>query len=186
MSITRDAPLYLRPWSEDDVTAVIAAFATTDMNAQAPQPIRDTQTAHKWLEWACGMQQRPAGFAFAVCGNDDVPVGNIAVSAIDGHDVGWVSYWTAAFVRGQRVATDGLIAVTEWAHDHAQVERLELGHRLNNPASGRVAEQAGFIREGVERGKLRYDGQRFDVGRWARLHHDPRPSLPRPVNLHSK
>lgn len=184
MPITRDTPLHLRPWSPDDVKAVIAAFATPDMDNQAPMPIRDADTAAKWLEWPCGMRQRPAGFAFAVCGSDDVPVGNVAVSGIDNHDVGWVSYWTAASVRGQRVATDALIAVVDWVHDQAEVERLELGHRVNNPSSGRVAELAGFIQEGIERGKLRYDGKRFDVARWGRLNDDPRPTSGRPISLH--
>ncbi|WP_235994945.1 GNAT family N-acetyltransferase [Nonomuraea montanisoli] len=47
--------------------------------------------------------------------------------------------------------------------------RLELGHRVDNPASCRVAAKAGFLAEGIERGKLVYDGVRHDVERHARL-----------------
>lgn len=183
MSINRQTPILLRPWSPTDAEAVIAAFATPDMDNQAPRPIRDTATADKWLHWACNLKQRPAGFAFAVCGPDEIPIGNIAVTGIDSHEVGWVSYWTAAFARGQRVATDALIALADWAHDSAFMERLELGHRVNNPASGQVADGAGFLAEGIERGKLSYDGQRYDVTRWARLSGDTRAKSPRPVSL---
>lgn len=55
------------------------------------------------------------------------------------------------------------------------VERLELGHRVNNPASGAVARHAGFIREGTERGKFLIGGQRIDVDTYGRLHSDPSP-----------
>lgn len=53
--------------------------------------------------------------------------------------------------------------------------RLELGHRVNNPASCVVAERAGFIAEGVERAKLKYGDERFDVELHARLATDPEP-----------
>ena len=52
--------------------------------------------------------------------------------------------------------------------------RLELGHRVNNPASCQVAIAAGFAVEGVERAKLRYGQKRFDVETHARLATDPR------------
>jgi len=62
------------------------------------------------------------------------------------------------------------------------LDRLELGHPLNNPASGRVAAGAGFTQEGVERQKLRYqddDGtwQRYDTALWARLATDLLPGI---------
>jgi RimJ/RimL family protein N-acetyltransferase len=49
---------------------------------------------------------------------------------------------------------------------------------LNNPASCRVATIAGFRAEGVERQKLRYGSERFDVETHARLATDPVPDLP--------
>ena len=55
--------------------------------------------------------------------------------------------------------------------------RLELGHRLNNPASCRVATAAGFLREGIERAKLRYGEERFDVETPAGLRIDPAPAI---------
>lgn len=51
--------------------------------------------------------------------------------------------------------------------------RLELGHRVNNPASGRIAVAAGFVLEGRERAKLRHGDQRFDTLTYGRLVTDP-------------
>jgi [ribosomal protein S5]-alanine N-acetyltransferase len=50
---------------------------------------------------------------------------------------------------------------------------LELGHRTNNPASCVVARRARFLVEGLERQKLRYGDERFDVELHARLATDP-------------
>jgi len=52
-----------------------------------------------------------------------------------------------------------------------------LGHRVNNPASCRVATRAGYPAEGVERAKLRYGDERFDVETHARLATDPAPEV---------
>lgn len=162
---------------------MVAAFASDDMAQQAGEPIVDAASANRWLDWSCGKDSREAGFVFAVCGADDVPVGNIAVTGIDRHDCGWVSYWVAERARGCGVAADALAAVVPFVHDTGGVYRLELGHRVNNPASGLVARRGGFISEGVERAKLCYGGERFDVESYARLSADPRPVPRREVVL---
>ncbi len=62
------------------------------------------------------------------------------------------------------------------APDGDGLERLELGHRANNPASGGVARAAGFVLEGRERGKFLIDGERVDVLTYGRLRTDPWPT----------
>ena len=60
-----------------------------------------------------------------------------------------------------------------WAFDQRDLFRLELGHRVNNPASCSVALNAGFAAEGIELHKFTYDYERFDVETDARLRSDP-------------
>ncbi|NIH77908.1 RimJ/RimL family protein N-acetyltransferase [Amycolatopsis viridis] len=108
---------------------------------------------------------------------DDAVLGNVALGAVDQvHGTGWVSYWTTSAARGRGVATRAGAAVAEWAVTDVGLFRLELGHRMNNPASCRVATRAGFPAEGVQRQKLVYDGVRHDVELHARLATDPVPS----------
>ncbi len=55
---------------------------------------------------------------------------------------------------------------------------------MNNPASAGVAAAAGFVREGVERGKFLIDGERIDVVTYGRLRSDPWPTTPHlPLHL---
>ncbi|MEU4542026.1 GNAT family N-acetyltransferase [Nonomuraea dietziae] len=153
----------LREWTAGDADRVLEAFRSEDMRAQSGEPIRTLDDAVRWIE---GWQDR--GHAFAV-ELDGLVVGNVAVTGIDRHGNGWVSYWTTAQARGRGVAARAAGLLAEWAFTERGLFRLELGHRTNNPASCRVAVRAGFVAEGIERGKLLYDGVRYDVERHARL-----------------
>jgi RimJ/RimL family protein N-acetyltransferase len=53
--------------------------------------------------------------------------------------------------------------VTRWAFEELAIERIELRAHPENGPSLRVAERAGFTREGVERASRAWpDGTRFD------------------------
>jgi RimJ/RimL family protein N-acetyltransferase len=61
------------------------------------------------------------------------------------------------------VATEALRTLCRWAVNELGVKRLELLTDPNNLASQRVAEKAGFQREGLLRSSLEYrDGKRRD------------------------
>jgi RimJ/RimL family protein N-acetyltransferase len=69
-------------------------------------------------------------------------------------------------------------AVCRWAFTAVPLERVELCHAVENVASGRVAEKAGFTLEGRLRRSYRYgDGVRHDELLWGRLADDPAPEL---------
>ena len=105
-----------------------------------------------------------------------VAIGNVGAAAIEfRHETAWMYYWLAAEARGNGYASRALIAVSGWVFERG-LYRLELGHRVNNPASCRVATAAGFLAEGIEREKLRYGDVRYDVETHARLATDPAPA----------
>lgn len=78
-------------------------------------------------------------------------------------------------MRGQGITSALVRTLADWVIDHCGVQRLELGYRLNNPASAAVAANAGFIVEGIEREKFLVNGQRIDAAIASRLHTDPPP-----------
>ncbi|MEV4747893.1 GNAT family protein [Streptosporangium amethystogenes subsp. fukuiense] len=155
----------LRGWRPDDMWVVLDAFSSPDMAEQAARPIDTAQAA---LEWMGVWGFRDDARAFAVVSNGEV-VGNVAVSNIDAHETGWVSYWTIPRARGRGVAVAAAGKMAEWAFRERGLFRLELAHRVSNVASCTVATRAGFRSEGIERAKLSYAGVRHDVERHARL-----------------
>ncbi|GMA32664.1 GNAT family N-acetyltransferase [Litorihabitans aurantiacus] len=169
----------LRPWITDDATALRSAVATSpDLVTQLPVDALgdDAACAAFITDHLATPSKYERALAIAV---DGEAVGNVAIGAIDRrHGTGWISYWLAASARGRGLAARALVTVAARALDPAgdDLFRLELGHRLNNPSSCAVARRAGFVAEGVERAKLAYGSERFDVETHARLRTDPAPS----------
>ena len=62
-----------------------------------------------------------------------------------------ISYWSAPWARGQGLMTSTLKLLTEWILSEQGMERVEVRVAANNIASQRVAEKAGFTREGIAR-----------------------------------
>lgn len=163
----------LRPWSDADAPALRAASAQPDLRTQLPALAGDDEVAAYLLTLAPAADRLPL-----VIEHDGRLVGAVAITHIeDRHRTGWVSYWLLPRARGLGLARRAVATVATWAFDVRGVERLELGHRTANPASCAVAVAAGFRAEGVERGKLLYDGVRHHVETHARLGTDPVPDL---------
>lgn len=168
----------LRPWSVDDAAGLLSAVRESpDLARQlggASLVDLDACRAFVAAHLAPG-DGGPVNFAVTA---DGVAVGNVGVSDLDPrHGTAWTYYWLTSSRRGRGLAARALATVARWAFTELDVDRLELGHRVNNPASCRVATRAGFAAEGVQRSKLRYGAERFDVETHARLAGDPDPGL---------
>ena len=165
----------LRPWASDDIDAVMVAFAPPEMLRQSgDHPIDTPKVAEAWLAARQDAWNDGSGFAWAVLDSIGAVIGNVAVNSINHrHDTGWVSYWTIEAARGQGAAGAATRVAADWALTDLGLFRLELGHRIDNPASCRVAGRAGFAVEALERAKLRYGDRRYDVELHARLASDP-------------
>ncbi|NGO75251.1 GNAT family N-acetyltransferase [Streptomyces sp. YC504] len=175
--IETSSGLVLRRWMAEDAHAVMDAFADPLMRGQSVEPVDSVQAAEQWITARAEHWAADHAYSFAVVDDGGLVLGQVRLGPVDRrHAVGWVSYWTTAAARGQGIASRACHAVARWAFDDADLFRLELGHRVNNPASCGVARAAGFAVEGHQRQKLEYDGVRVDVELHARLATDPEPA----------
>lgn len=173
----------LRPWCIEDARSLHQAFTASGDLAGQLGAIELTTLARceSFItdNLATGTVSRQ-NFAISLAG---VAVGNVGIGSMEHrHGTGWVYYWLSAEARGRGLATLALASIADWAFTEQGLYRLELGHRTNNPASCRVAAKAGFAVEGIERQKLKYGSERFDVETHARLRTDaPPPVRPLPT-----
>ena len=84
-----------------------------------------------------------------------------------------LGYLVAPEARGRGIATEALRLLTAWAFQELAAERIELKIAAENPASQRVAERCGYLREGVLRSTYFKNGRRQDTEIWSRLPSDP-------------
>jgi RimJ/RimL family protein N-acetyltransferase len=86
-----------------------------------------------------------------------------------------LGYIVASEARGRGLGTAILRALTDWAFAETGVQRLQLFVDVENPASLRVAERSGYVREGVMRSVHVKNGRRIDAVVLSRLPTDPEP-----------
>lgn len=169
----------LRSWTGADADSLCRAASTsTDLATQmGDRDLSSVALALRYIdETLAPVNDTTHNFAISV---DGQAVGNVGISNVEHtHDTAWAYYWVTAGMRGKGLATRTLATAADWAFRELQVFRLDLGHRVNNPASCSVATRSGFVAEGIERSKLKYGEQRFDVETHARLVTDASPEIP--------
>ncbi|HZZ97701.1 MAG TPA: GNAT family protein [Jatrophihabitantaceae bacterium] len=90
----------------------------------------------------------PRREAFLICGASDTDrLGNLAIELCG--DEAELSYWVAPGARGRGVATRAIGFACRWVADHADAARVVLWAHVDNAASRRAAERAGFTLVGL-------------------------------------
>jgi RimJ/RimL family protein N-acetyltransferase len=73
-----------------------------------------------------------------------------------------LGYWLGREYWGRGIATEAVLAITEWAFNEWDINRVWAGVFAWNPASARVLEKAGFVFEGRLRQSATKDGVAVD------------------------
>jgi RimJ/RimL family protein N-acetyltransferase len=153
-----DGDLVLRPWTEDDVDAMVAGCNDPEVARWIPT-IPHPYTEADALAFIRG-EVRPDHEAMAI-ELDGRVVGGIGIGLISNDYRGTLGYWMAASSRGRGTCTRALRLLSRHALDELQLQRLDLVTDPENHASQRVAEKVGFQREGVLRAHLRHQDGRI-------------------------
>lgn len=110
-------------------------------------------------EWRSG---RAARFVM-VDASSGRGAGVIGVTRMGPPGTGLLGYGVLPGFRGRGFTTRALRLVSRWAFEEAGLARLELGHKVDNVASGKAATKAGFRVEGRLTARLpNPDGTRSD------------------------
>jgi RimJ/RimL family protein N-acetyltransferase len=153
----RDGVLRLRPWTEDDVDAIVEGCNDPEVAfwiPLIPHPYT-ADDAHAFIRGDVLPDQLKLAITL-----DGRVVGGIGMG-LNSHDYrATMGYWVAASERGRGVCTRALRLLSRHALDDLEVQRVDLVTDPDNVASQRVAEKVGFQREGVLRAHLRHpDGR---------------------------
>ena len=144
----RDEVVALRPWSLDDVEALVKCIdgdpEISRWLDQVPQPYT-TADARGYIG---GVGEQAFAVTDALTGR---VLGSIGVTWNERRDVGEIGYWVRADARGRGVVSRALAVVSRFAFEHEGAARLQLRADVENAGSRRAAEKVGFRLEGVMR-----------------------------------
>jgi RimJ/RimL family protein N-acetyltransferase len=170
--VIRSARLELRAYGPQDAALVRAVLADGEPAALPPGAPPGPAEVPEWL--AEGVQRQPREGAGAHLMMLDPAAGRI-VGSIGLFHADWevgsaeIGYGVRRDARGQGYATEALAAVARWALAEGGLRRAWLTASTDNLASVRVAEKAGFRREGTLRRAAVEDDGLHDLAVFALL-----------------
>ena len=188
----------LRPWRPDapeDRAALLVAVVDPEIAIWNPivappqgpwavllaaeDPRVADEAAQAWCarqsDWSAG-----TGMAWAITAvDDDAAFGYVSVHQIDADQgTAQTGYWLLPAARRRGATSTALAAAARFCFTAVGLHRLELFHAVDNAASCRTAERAGFRQEGLHRQSHRFgDGAYHDEHTHGRLAADPDPVL---------
>lgn len=173
-----DGVIQLRHWEPVDAQLRVRAGHDPDVLRYTSVPAAPTEA--EALAWILRQREDLAGGVaayFAVtCLPSHVAVGSVGLVRFDwDNDRGEVGYWVERGSRARGLARRAMGLLTEWAFSTLALARLDLFTNVDNLASMKVAEAAGFLYEGHLRSYRRARQGREDNLLFSRLATDPKP-----------
>jgi RimJ/RimL family protein N-acetyltransferase len=168
-----DGPTALRPWRDSDLEQIVAACQDPEIPrwTRVPSPYGEYDARAYLLQrhdLLAGGAAAP--FAIVEAADDTRLLGSIALMDINwDHGRGEVGYWLAREARGQGHVTRAVELICAFGFERLRLARIALLAATQNRASQRVAERAGFTREGVLRSYMRTAEGHQDMVAYARL-----------------
>ena len=148
------ARVALRAFQSSDIPWIALACDRPEMARflpVLPSPYTDEDAA-AFVAYADEAWAKGSSAPFAIDSTEGEPLGAIEVSPSSRDPaLAGVGYWLRPEARGRGAATEALRLVSTWAFKALAIERLSLITDPENTDSQRVAERAGFLREGVLR-----------------------------------
>jgi RimJ/RimL family protein N-acetyltransferase len=166
------AGFVLRPFREDDFAAAVAMEQDAAAARWVPElPAADGAGVVAFYD-EC---RREGGLLHLVIADraTDAYLGEVML-ALGEHRVGELGCCLVPEARGRGIATEMLVAVTDWAFAELCLGRLQVFIATENVDAYGVAERAGFRQEGVLRSYWEHADGRLDVILLARVPDDPR------------
>ena len=113
--------------------------------------------------WVNSLLEQDPLINFAITINDEV-IGGIGLELRQDvyRNTALIGYWLSEELWGKGIITEAVKLVTQYAFEHLDLIRLQAGVLEKNPASMRVLEKAGYVKEGVLRNAIIKRGEIMD------------------------
>jgi ribosomal-protein-alanine N-acetyltransferase len=169
-----DGDIVLRAWERRDVAPVTAACQDPEIPRWTVVPYHYTERhAREFIDGTAADLASGREIGLAIVEPGDRLAGAVGLANFDWPDLkGEIGYWVAAEARGRSVGTRATRLLAVWAIERLGLERVELLANPRNEASQRLAERAGFTREGMLRRYRRRHGVREDLVMFSLLAED--------------
>lgn len=168
------AEISLRTFRDSDAPFVVIGAGDAETQKWLPLPNPYTLDDARWFiqEFVRDAITKGTGVVFALEHNQTF-LGCIDVKHVDWlNGICEIGYWTMPGYRGRGYMPQALEMLSRWVLAEQGFSRVEVRVATENFPSQRVAEKAGFIREGIARMAGRVHSGRVDLIIYSRIGSD--------------
>jgi RimJ/RimL family protein N-acetyltransferase len=161
-----DGDIALREWTGADAEPLVAPLNDAEIARWTRVPAPYTRTdAEEFLLRAEERRRAGEELSLAIVATDDGELlGSMGLRVTSWENLrGELGYLVFESARGHGVATRAVRLLARFAFERLALRRVEILAATGNLASQRVAEKAGFTREGVLRSYMDSRGTRLDM-----------------------
>ena len=130
----------------------------------------DVDAAQAYIERSHSEWDNGESFNYAILTRELAVVGSCGLMSRQGPGVLEIGYWVHSAHTGKGYATAAVLALTKVGLVRPGIDRIEIHHDVDNPASGRVAAKAGFHEVGKIEKEKKAPSDSGTHLRWARSH----------------
>jgi RimJ/RimL family protein N-acetyltransferase len=166
-----DGTIALREKTEADIPALVAAVQDPliPRYTRVPSPYGERQAREFLVEQRRRREEGTELSLLVVDPDRDDLLGSVGARVDRDNARAEIGYWVAREARGRGVASGAVVLLGGWLFEALGLTRLQIHTETDNVASQRVAERAGFTREGVLRSYELIEGRPIDVAMFAAL-----------------
>ncbi len=149
----------LRPWQIDDAPLLVRYADNPRIAAGMRDRFPSPYTVGDARCFIAGSASPGARLLLAIVVQGE-PVGGIGINPLEDvyRGTAEIGYWLAEPFWGKGIVTDAVRALVPVIFDQPGIIRIQAGVFSNNPASMRVLEKCGFVREAVHRNAVTKQG----------------------------
>jgi len=166
-----DDAVGLREATDGDLPALVAAVRDPliPRYTRVPSPYGERE-AQEFLDEQRRRRERGIELSLlVVSAESDGLLGSVGARVDRENARAEIGYWVAREARGRGVASRAVALLGRWLFEELGLVRLQIHTETENLASHRVAERAGFTREGRLRSYELIEGRPIDVVMFAAL-----------------
>ena len=155
----------LREMTEADVPALVAAVQDPliPRYTRLPSPYGEREAREFLVEQRRRCEQGTELSLLVVGAESDALLGSVGARLDRENARAEIGYWVVREARGRGVASKAVVLLGRWLFEALDLARLQIHTETENLASQRVAERAGFTREGLLRSYELMEGRPIDV-----------------------
>jgi RimJ/RimL family protein N-acetyltransferase len=164
-----EGPLLLRPYREEDVSALYEAVRESIAEVSPWLPwCHQNYSIEETMEFIGSREIASQGgewYSFGIFERDGGSLlGGVGINFINRvHQMANLGYWVRTGAAGRGTATMATRLAARFGFEQLGLRRLEIVAAVGNLPSQRVAEKAGARREGVLRNRLLIRGESLDA-----------------------